>query len=273
MLAHSGQSYPAAMLQTLVGRGLTSEVYAWGDGRVLKLYPAARTVAEVERECAITRAVHVAGLPVPAVYEVVEVDGRPGLVLERLDGPSMLKAVERKPWTLFRAARQLAELQARLHERAAPPELPGQRRQLENWIDVAAGFTGTEKQEARRRLEQLPDGAVLCHGDFHPENVLLTTRGPKIIDWSCATRGHPLADVGFTDLLFRKAHLPPETSWRLRLLFKMSRRLLHDSYLQCYLRLRPGTLDQVKAWRPVLEVAIAAWRVKGIELKESASWP
>lgn len=251
------------MLQTLVGRGLRSEVYAWGDGRVLKLYPPARLVAEIEREFAVTRAVHRAGLPVPAVYEIVEVEDRRGLVLERLYGPSLLKAVERKPWTLFRGARQLAELQARLHDWAAPPELPPQRRQLENWIDAAAGFADAQKQEARRCLEQLPDGAALCHGDFHPENVLMTAQGPKIIDWSCATRGHPLADLGFTDLLFRRAQLPPETNWRLRLLFKISRRLLHDSYLKSYLRLRPGTLEQIKAWRPVLQVAIAAWRVKG----------
>jgi aminoglycoside phosphotransferase (APT) family kinase protein len=44
-------------------------------------------------------------------------------------------------------------------------------------------------------LGELPNGNVICHGDFHPKNVLITTEGPVIIDWADATLGHPLADV------------------------------------------------------------------------------
>jgi uncharacterized protein (TIGR02172 family) len=252
------------MLQTLIGRGLTSEVYAWGDGLVVKLYPSWRAVSDIERECAVARAVHAAGMPVPAVHGMVEVEGRRGVVFERVEGTSMLKHVEKRPWTLFRAARQLAELHAQLHRCPAPPELPSQRRQLESWIDAATDCSESERQAARLCLRQLPDGNALCHGDFHPENILLTARGPMIIDWSSGTRGHPLADVGFTSLLFRKANLPADTLGAVRLLFKVSRRLLHRAYLSRYLRLRPGTRQQIEAWIPVLNVAVAAWRIQGM---------
>jgi uncharacterized protein (TIGR02172 family) len=252
------------MLQTLIGRGLTSEVYAWGDGLVLKLFPPWRAVSDVEREYAIARAVHAAGLPVPAVHRIVEHEGRLGVVFEHVEGPSMLKYVEKRPWTLFRAARQLAELHAQLHRRPAPPELPSQRRQLESWIDAATGHSESARQAAKLGLQRLPDGEALCHGDFHPQNILLTARGPMIIDWSSGSRGHPLADVGFTSLLFRKANLPADTSGPLRPLFTVSRGLLHHAYLSRYLRLRPGTRRQIEAWIPVLDVAVAPWRLKGI---------
>ncbi|TMA37195.1 MAG: aminoglycoside phosphotransferase family protein, partial [Deltaproteobacteria bacterium] len=43
-------------------------------------------------------------------------------------------------------------------------------------------------------LETLPDGDQLCHGDMHPGNIMLSRRGPMVIDWTNARRGHPAAD-------------------------------------------------------------------------------
>src|SRR6478752_2749091 len=98
----------------IIGRGFTADVYAWGDGRVLKLFhPGAPD--RPEREYRVTRAVHAAGLPAPAVYELVEVDGRAGIVFERVDGPSLFEYVQARPWKLWWAIRRLAELHAQIH--------------------------------------------------------------------------------------------------------------------------------------------------------------
>jgi aminoglycoside phosphotransferase (APT) family kinase protein len=43
------------------------------------------------------------------------------------------------------------------------------------------------------------DGApVLLHRDLHPQNVILTADGPRIIDWEGAARGPAVADVAMT---------------------------------------------------------------------------
>ncbi len=42
---------------------------------------------------------------------------------------------------------------------------------------------------------------VLCHGDLHPSNVILTDDGPMIVDWFDACRGEPVAEVARTSLL------------------------------------------------------------------------
>src|SRR4051794_818703 len=94
----------------LVGRGFTSEVYVWGEGRVLKLFHDWVPHARVARAYRITRAIQAIGLPVPAAYELIEVEGRQGIVFERIEGHSMLTRVQAKPWTLFTAVRQMAEL-------------------------------------------------------------------------------------------------------------------------------------------------------------------
>jgi aminoglycoside phosphotransferase (APT) family kinase protein len=83
------------------------------------------------------------------------------LVLEFVDGPTMAADLGRRPWRLARHARTLAELHDRLHE--------------------------------------IPfEGERLLHLDLHPENVLLSSRGPVVIDWTNASAGDPGLDIALT---------------------------------------------------------------------------
>jgi uncharacterized protein (TIGR02172 family) len=251
-------------LQTekLLGRGLTSEVFTWGDDRVLKLFLPGVETHKARREFEISQAVHGIGVPIPAAFELVQIGQRHGIAFERLRGHSLLKLVESKPWRLFAGARQLAELHARIHRYSAPARLPSQEEQLERWINGAVDFTEAEKTNARTRVADLRAGEVLCHGDFHPGNIILTDNGPKIIDWSAATRGHALADVARTSVLFENAGLPVETPLHIKLLMKVARRLLHRTYLKSYLQFNPGTLDEVEFWRLPQRFMGSAWRAE-----------
>src|SRR5262245_56968847 len=121
----------------LIGRGYTADVYAWGPGRVLKLFHAGPDRDRAEREYRATRIVHDAGLPAPAVYDIVRVADRWGLVLGRADGPSLLDFVGARPWRLLGAVRLLAELHAAIHRCPAPPDLPAQRERVAARIAVA----------------------------------------------------------------------------------------------------------------------------------------
>lgn len=162
---------------------------------------------------------------------------RHGIIFERIRGPSLVRQVETRPWTLFAAARQLAELHARLHAWPAPADLPSQRQKIEACLDRAAGLSPAQKEIARLHLAQFPAEDCVCHGDFHPGNILLTARGPVIIDWSAATRGYALADVARTYVLFESAPVPRGTSPRIRILIKLTRRLVHAAYVKHYLAL------------------------------------
>ena len=244
----------------LIGKGLTAQVYAWGDGRVLKHFETWRQAEKVEKEFRITRAVHAAGLPAPAVYEMIEVEGRQAIVFECIDGPSMFGQVIARPWKLFAAARQLAELHAQLHAVKAPADLPTMREQIAGWIDAAAELTDAEKEQLRRCLASLPDGDALCHGDFHPANILQSSRGPVIIDWSAATRGHPLGDVARTSHLFEVAELPDDSPRFILWLFRITRAALHQTYLKRYFQLRPARRSDLEAWRPLQKAGLAAWK-------------
>jgi uncharacterized protein (TIGR02172 family) len=260
--AHSMSSTFAQFQKAkLIGKGLTSEVFTWSEDRVLKLALPGRPHDKVQREFEITRTAHAAGLPAPAAFELIEVHGRFGIVLQRLHGPSLLKQVEVKPWTLFTAARQLAELHTRLHSCPAPPRLPSQQGQLASFIERAK-LSDSEREQALQCLADLPPGDCVCHGDFHPANIILTAGGPIFIDWSRATCGHALADVARTSVLFETAELPNDSPFHTRLLMKFARGALHSTYLKHYLAVRGGSHEEIEKWRPLQRIVAAAWWVQ-----------
>jgi len=258
----------------LIGRGRTADIYAWGDKSVLKLFHADRSANTVEYEAKIARAVYASGAASPALIDAVEVEGRQGLIYERIYGPSLAAVLKSKPWRLPRLARTFALLHASMHRRNAP-ELPAQRDRLTWKIEAAEPLPANLKEGALLSLSRLPDGDVLCHGDFHPENVIMSPRGPVVIDWIDATRGNPLADVARTSLLLTTAylHLPSRiSSMAARLLIAAFRKL----YLTHYLRATRTSRTQIEAWRlPVtaarLEERISeeeAWLLATVEAED-----
>jgi len=236
----------------MIARGRTAEIFLWKDNQVLKLFLDWCPAHWIEHEAQTTRAVHKAGLPVPAVEGMMEVEGRLGIVFERIDGPSMLGLLTSKPWKLFRRARTLAELHAGMHSREVP-ELPSQRRGLERDIQRAGALPTPTKEVVLKVLGQLPEGSAVCHGDFHPDNIIMSSRGPIIIDWMAAKQGNPLADVARTCLLLRLGEPLPGTPRRW--LINWVRGLFHSIYLRAYLQLRPASRQQIAAWQ--LPVAAA----------------
>jgi uncharacterized protein (TIGR02172 family) len=247
--------------KAILGRGGTSIVYAWDEGRAVKLFHRGVARGKAEQEYQESRAIHSAGLPTPAAHELVEIDGQFGILFDRVDGVSMFRQVQARPWTFLAAVRQLAELHAQIHAHAAPTELPSQRDWISNTIDMTQHLSEAERQQARRCLSELPDGDTLCHGDFHPDNIFMTSRGPVIIDWDCATRGNPVGDVAVTVRLMRTANLPPWSGWHAHLLLKVSRPLIQRTYLSRYFQLRQSSRDEVDAWQVPLAALERAWQV------------
>lgn len=247
----------------LIGQGRTAEVFEWGDTQVLKLFKRGYPSESVEREANISRIVHERGLPVPAVGDTVEIDDRLGVEFERIDGPSMLRQLSSKPWRVKSMARTLAEIHATIHERDGS-SLPSQKEYLERSIRAAPRLTDEARAAALETLERLPEGNAVCHGDFHPENILLSPNGPIVIDWIIATSGNPIADVARTSMILRLGSIPSGSPGKL--LITIARRMFHGHYMKQYTALTGVTLEQVREW----ELPIVAARLnEGIEDEES----
>lgn len=240
----------------LIGAGRQAEIFAWDAGRVLKLYRRAEAERDAYAEAEYTRLAHAAGAPVPAVYETVSVEGRPGVVYERIEGPTMLSRLIAQPWRVNALARQMAEVHAQLH-RCPGEGLPSQSTRLSGlagWIETRSDFTPALRETLVRVVNALPEGDRLCHGDLHPDNILLTERGPRVIDWMNAWCSHPLADVARTSIILRLGDPPP--GFVQRAIIALFRSLFHALYLRHYFRAQTDyARDELQAWELPLAVA------------------
>ena len=234
----------------LVGSGREAEIFAWGDGRVLRLARDAADAGMIEREAIALAAAHSAGASVPGVHERVTVDGRPGVVLDRVDGIDLLGALAGRPWTVRAVGRTLGVQHAALHRIEAPAGLPDLHDELRHRL-ASPLVPDDVRTRALDRLAALPPGDRLLHGDFHPANLLRGRNGYVVIDWTNGMSGDPAADVARTILLMGGGKLADGTPVVIRVIAPVARRLLLASYLRAYGREGDLDRDLVDRWLPV----------------------
>ncbi|MEU5772784.1 phosphotransferase [Streptomyces venezuelae] len=159
----------------LIAQGRDADVFALDESRVLRRY---RHGGPTGLESRLMTHLAACGYPVPRVYEITDTD----MVLERLAGPTMLDVLARRPWRVGSLGRELGRLHDRLHALPAP-----------EWLPKRFGMAGGDR---------------ILHLDLHPGNVILTRRGPVVIDWCNAGAGDPAADVAMTLVTVGSADVP-----------------------------------------------------------------
>lgn len=238
-----------------LAEGRQAEVFLRSDGTVVKLMRDADDGPWIEREVLAIRAVTGRGITVPMVLEVIDVDGRAGLVMERIEGRDLFQLLGARPWRTFDLGRLLGRLHAAVHQHAAPIELRRHHDVIGEWIDDADLLTPSQRRAARAALDELPRGDRLAHGDHHLGNLIGDPAAPTIIDRGAATAADPVADVAQTVLMHRVAQPGPGTPGLVRALAPVGGRVLAASYLRGYREVTPVDVDAVERWVPVLAAA------------------
>jgi tRNA A-37 threonylcarbamoyl transferase component Bud32 len=181
---------------TPIARGRAADIFAAGPNRVLRRYREGEA-GDPLAEATVMEYARQHGFPVPEVHDA---SGR-DLILERVEGPTMLADLARRPWLVRRHGHTLAELHHRLHDIPAPPGLPA----------------------------PFGRGEQLAHFDLHPDNVILTRRGPVVIDWTNASCGEAADDVALTWVILTTSAIPGPLPFRA--LARAGRDLLVSAFL------------------------------------------
>ena len=245
-----------------IARGNTSDIWAWSNHSVIKVLRPGIPRHWAEMEADTLARVHAAGLPVPDTEGVVDFDGRPGIVMERIEGVAMWERIKREPASVTSLIEQLVDLQIEV-QRTVVPGLVSMTQRLSTKIADATRLSADERAVAQGLLELLPSGDALCHGDFHPANIILTERSPVILDWFDAAVGDVTADFVRSSLLMR----PPfdRSSW-----LAGSTPELLDLIHSCYITEldRRGSLDAQAfgSWEVVTAVARMSEPVPDMDL-------
>ncbi|MGN6125058.1 MAG: phosphotransferase [Humibacter sp.] len=198
----------------LIARGRTADVFDLGDGRVLRRYRSGRSAAS---EARVMLHLETHGYPVPHVFDV---DGG-DLVLERVRGATLFELVANEPEQYERYGRLLGELHERLHRMPAPAWLAGEH-----------------------------GSGVIVHRDLHPENVLLSERGPVVIDWDNVAAGRASVDAAITVIVMLGAELDVDAVTAERA--EPLRSLLVDAFLEtCGTDPRDGLAEAIAYRRAI----------------------
>ena len=277
--AHAGARQAFAQRPTPMTGGYWAAIYSFelaqppDDLRgslVVRVMP--RTGAAVV-ETIVQRTVASQGYPTPRVvmdgYD--EALGGAFMVMERVDGVALLEelGIGRTLWglpkTVRRVASQLSVAAVQLHDLDPQPVVDaletagvdiaslGVARRIDEIRAAAetslAGFDELLSWLDRARPSLTP--SVVCHGDIHPFNMLMTSDGSfNLLDWTNANLCRRELDVGFTAALLQCAPIAVPSPARKPLAAFTG--ALARRFIDSYRRIAPINLDVVE-WFEVLQ--------------------
>lgn len=253
-----------AMIGEKIGEGGCSEVFEWENAsKIIKLARANTDIDAMKREYDHNRMAWEQGLPVPQPFEFVEIDGRPGIVFERIYGETLMKRfvqhalhrtsseegvteqghIEDKHDDVRITAQMLSEIHSKSNL-----NVPSQRETIKNSIGWVNYLTSKEKEDVITLLESLPSKQQLCHGDPNLGNIMIREGNALMIDWMNATIGNPEADLAEYIIMIRYAVLPAYLPDEAVDYINTIRESIIDVFMDEYTKLAGITYEEVDAW-------------------------
>lgn len=242
----------------LVGRGRMADVYLYDENEIIKVLHKDFPKELLEFELNINQIINQNQLPSPKVVGLTTWANRVGLIFERIQGPTLMGQLFENPNHVEQVGKIMGKLHSEIHQ-AKSKELPNQKDKL---IEAIEGLpenvlSRLEKNVVKNYLKTLPSDQCICHGDFHPENILVEEKRYVVIDWLTARSGNPACDVARTMVILKYAVLPEDIPDTLKSLFEELRERLVTAYLNSYMNLTEMTLASIEAW----EVPVMAARL------------
>lgn len=242
----------------------SSEVFRLGEDKVLKLYFSQIDQESIDREEKNTTVAYETGCTPMKCYGQVEVNGRKGIILKRLQGISLTNMPGKDPLIVFRAGKILAQLHAMVHEKTSE-ELEDIRVVTAGLLDDGEIFSFLEpgrREALKAYILSLPEENHILHMDFHTDNILCDKTNYQVIDWMTAVRGNPLAEVAMMNFLHHDAELFPGSSKIKIALMNMVRTKIYDSFIRHYEQLTGRTETDSHAWDAVAWVMrLGKWNI------------
>ena len=180
----------------LIGSGYTSWVYALEDGNVVKVLKQGDQ-EDAEREIRLAKWAFSKGIPTAISYDVVDVDGRPGLVYESLGRGNLRNVLRDEPERFDEILADYLTLLHTIHsvsddEEQLPDAVCRYRSILQN---AAKLLTAEEIAKTSALLDTIPGTRTIIHGDCQIKNVRVVNGNLFLIDLDTLSRGDPIFEL------------------------------------------------------------------------------
>lgn len=176
-------------------------VYKDGNTAV-KVFDECYPKSDILNEALNQARVEETGLNIPKVEQVTNIDGKWAIVSTYIEGKTLAELMAENPDKTDEYLDLFVDIQIEILSKTAP--LLNKLIDKMNRKISQADLDATTRYELHTRLGGMKHHTKVCHGDFNPSNVIITSDGtPYVLDWSHATQGNGAADAARTYLLFR----------------------------------------------------------------------
>ncbi|AZJ20653.1 MULTISPECIES: aminoglycoside phosphotransferase family protein [Bacillus] len=221
-----------------IAKGNTAAIYLY-DSKVVKLFKEYLPDTESINEAKKQKYAYSCGLSVPNVFEVTKIQNRQAIIMEYVKGDSIGDLLFNNLNESEHYINICVNEQKKIHAiRVNTDEIESMRERLERQIKSVYKLDEKEKGNILNTLHSIKFEPRLCHGDFHPFNLILSEKNVNIIDWVDACSGDIRADVFRTYLLYAQSHIE-----------------LAEMYLQIYCSNTDLTRDEIFQWAPIMIAA------------------
>lgn len=241
----------------LIGKGRTADVYLH-NGKAIKVYREGISDEWISYELKINEIAHNFGGPKTYGYE--KVNGLKGISFEYLDGQVLSDYLGSNPFRVRSIGKTFGKLHKRIHE-GKTAALKNQKDYFGDQINKSKLLDSNIKNALMEHLNQLDDPEVLCHGDYHIENVMVADTW-RVIDWTNAYSGNPLSDVARSMMILESPVIFKHRKWYERSIIRMMMKVIKRHYLRAY----GISSRKLRKWRPIV---LAARLNEGISVEKT----
>jgi uncharacterized protein (TIGR02172 family) len=231
----------------LIGIGNTATVYEWGDDKVLKVFLKDYPKESIDREFQNALSIREMDFGKPKAYKILDCDGCQGILYDKIEGESLLDILLRTS-----DLQKSAEIMADLHKQILKykvSNVPDYKEFLSFMIKQDVTLDEEKRDETIQLLNKLPAGDTLCHGDFHPGNIILKDDNAVVIDFMNVCHGNYLYDVARTVYLVEYTPVPDIEGDIEKLLY------LKKTLADLYLKQMNVTREMISDYLPVIDIA------------------
>ncbi len=209
-------------------------IYKDGN-RCIKVFDEKYSKADILNEALNQARVEELPIDIPKIKEVTMLDKKWAIITEFIEGKTLQQLMESNPDKINEYLDKFIDIQISVQNNTSPL-LTKLKDKMKRKISLTTLDDHT-KYDLETRLESMPKGYDLCHGDFNPSNIIICENGKiYVIDWSHVTQGNRCADVARTYLLFWLA----------------GKSELGDKYLELYCIKGSVAKKDIQRWLPIV---------------------
>lgn len=182
-----------------IAEGNTAEIFEVEEKKILKLFKMGYSKGTVHHEydnhCMVSKAVQ----NIPKLFEFIEENERFGFIMEKVQGESLASMMQNDD--SFDEAMETFTI---LHKNWLMQTMDGPIPYSE-WM-LHCCHERSLDGELADKIKCLPSGSNLCHGDFHPYNIIITPeKSAVIIDFANICKAPKEYDIARTYFLLKEA--------------------------------------------------------------------